>query len=137
MFVIKLTAVLKDRSHFTPESPCGFPGSTPCKSWSRNRNTRPIPLKISTLSRYFFQLICSSLSTRITLYTRVSHGVRIFDKNVFSPYMTLLMYAPSGIARSTKTARYSMYCISEAITVYLPSLKCRHSISAAPQHICR
>ena len=64
---IALEAVLKDKSHFTPGRPWGLPGRTPCRIWSRNRNTSPIPEKISTLAVYCFQFICSSLFTRITL----------------------------------------------------------------------
>jgi len=39
------------------------------------------------------------------LYTAFSQGVRIFDKKVFSPFITFLIYAPSGIARAIRTAR--------------------------------
>lgn len=37
-------------------------------------------------------------------------GGRIFDKNVFSPYITFLMYVPRGKANAARMAKYSTYC---------------------------
>ena len=66
---------------------------------------RPTPEKINTDAAYLFQFICSCVFTRINLYTAFSQGVSTLDSHVFSPSMTFLMYAPSGIASAARMAR--------------------------------
>lgn len=79
-----------------------------------------MPEKMRTETAYFSSSSPPPFDSHY-LVNRIFTGRQDAGEECFSPSITFFMYAPSGIAKITRIARYNPYCKIALIAAHLPS----------------